>query len=296
MKTDREKAVLGVDLGGTNIRVGKVVNNSIVKTVSKKLPEDKDTNANSVINTIINVISEIIDDDIVGIGIGIPSVLDRKNGIIYDVQNIPSWKEVHLKDILEKQFKKTVFINNDANCFAIGERVFGKGQKYENFVGLAIGTGIGGGIINNGSLLKDVNCGSGEFGEMKYLDARYEDYCSSLFFQNKHNTDGFALYNMAMSGNLKALEIFKTFGAHLGNMVKTVLFALDPEAIIIGGSIAESRIFFEDSMWNEIRNFTYPKSIDRLTIEYSDLGNNAQILGAAALYIDGVKLTIPKIL
>jgi len=230
-----------------------------------------------------------MDDDIAGIGVGIPSVLDRKNGVIYDVQNIPSWKEVRLKEILEKKFNKKVFINNDANCFAIGERVFGKGQKYENFVGLAIGTGIGGGIINNGSLLKDVNCGSGEFGEMKYLDARYEDYCSSLFFQNKHQVDGFDLFNMAMSGDLKALKIFKTFGMHLGNMLKTVLFAFDPEAIIIGGSIAGSHIFFEEEMWNEIRNFTYPKTIERLVVEYSDLGNNAQILGAAALYIDSSK-------
>ena len=289
MKSYKEKAVLGVDLGGTNIRVGKVVDNSIVNTISERLPEDKDTNADSVINTIINVISQIMDDDIAGIGVGIPSVLDRKNGIIYDVQNIPSWKEVRLRDILEKKFNKKVFINNDVNCFAIGERVFGKGQKYENFVGLAIGTGIGGGIINNGSLLKDVNCGSGEFGEMKYLDARYEDYCSSLFFQKKHQVDGFDLFNMAKSGDLKALKIFKTFGIHLGNMIKTVLFAFDPEAIIIGGSIAGSHKFFEEQMWNEIRDFTYPKTIEKLTIEYSDLGNNAQILGAAALYIDGSK-------
>jgi len=248
----------------------------------------KDTNANSVINTIIKIISQL-EDDVVGIGVGIPSVLDRKNGIIYDVQNIPSWKEVHLKEILEKHFNKKVFINNDANCFAIGERVFGIGQKYENFIGLAIGTGIGGGIINNGSLLKDVNCGSGEFGEMKYLDARYEDYCSSLFFKKKYNIDGFDLYNMALSGDSKALEIFKTFGFHLGNMIKTVLFALDPEAIILGGSIAGSNLFFEEAMWNEIKDFTYPKSIEKLTIEYSNLGNNAQILGAAALYIDGSK-------
>ncbi|MCP4181370.1 MAG: ROK family protein [bacterium] len=288
MDTKDKITVIGVDLGGTNIRVGKVVGNSIVKTISKKLPKDKDTNADSVINTITDILSQVIDNDVDGIGIGIPSVLDRKKGIIYDVQNIPSWKEVHLKDILEKHFGIDVFINNDANCFAIGERVFGKGQKYESFVGLAIGTGIGGGIINGGSLLKDVNCGAGEFGEMKYLDARYEDYCSSFFFKNR-NVDGFDLYNLAMSGNLKALETFNEFGVHLGNMVKTVLFAVDPEAIIMGGSIAKSHIFFEEAMWNEIRNFTYEKSIKRLTIEYSDLGNDAQILGAAALYIDGIK-------
>ncbi|HJO95188.1 MAG TPA: ROK family protein [Victivallales bacterium] len=288
MKSDSKKAVLGVDLGGTNIRIGKVVGNSIVKTISEKLPDDKDSNADSVINTINKVIYQLMGDDVAGIGIGIPSVLDRKNGIIYDVQNIPSWKEIHLKDILEKEFDRSVFINNDANCFAIGERIFGKGKKYENFVGLAIGTGIGGGIINNGSLLKDVNCGAGEFGEMKYLDARYEDYCSSFFFKSR-NVDGFELYNLAMSGNLKALETFNEFGTHLGNMIKTVLFAVDPEAIIIGGSIADSHIFFENSMWNEIRDFTYPRSIQRLKIEYSELGNSAQILGAAALYIDSSK-------
>ena len=92
-------------------------------------------------------------------------------------------------------------MNNDANCFAIGEHLFGVGKEYKNLVGLVVGTGVGGGIVNDGSLMKDVNCGSGEFGEVGYLDSRYEEYCSGLFFKSKYNTDGGLLFDKACNAH-----------------------------------------------------------------------------------------------
>ncbi len=121
---------------------------------------------------------------------------------------------------MESEFNVPVFIDNDANCFAVGERLYGKGRQYENFVGLAIGTGIGAGIINRGRLLEDSNCGSGEFGEISYKDKRYEDYCSGLFFKNKYNIDGKTLCKKAKNNNRAALKIFEDFGYHLGNAIK----------------------------------------------------------------------------
>lgn len=79
----------------------------------------------------------------VAIGIGVPSVVDREKGIVYNVVNIPHWEEVHLKEILEACFSVPVYVDNDANCFALGERIFGEGKTVDNFVGLTLGTGLG---------------------------------------------------------------------------------------------------------------------------------------------------------
>lgn len=277
--------LIGVDMGGSNIRAGLIVNGKIEAIQANKLPEGKEYNA--VMQTVFATIDAVFTPDVIGIGIGFPSVVERKRGIVYNAQNIPSWIEVPLKEIIEKKYGCLTLVNNDANCFALGERIFGKGQKFENFVGLAIGTGVGGGIINRGKLLLDVNCGAGEFGEMSYLDARYEDYCSGVFFDKKHSTTGEALFSKAAAGDPSAMKIASEFGYHLGKLVQTVMLAVDPEAIIIGGSIAKAAQYYEKAMWESIKTFSYPKSVEKLVIEFTD-NSQIQILGSAALYIDAL--------
>jgi len=228
-----ESSVIAVDLGGTNIRSAKILNGRMQDKFNAKLPADKHENAESVIKTIFHAIEQCGTHGIDGIGIGVPSVLDPGGGTICNLQNIRSFRQIHLKSILEDEFHKTVYMNNDANCFAIGEHLFGTGKAYKNFVGLVVGTGVGGGIVNNGSLMKDVNCGSGEFGEVGYLDGRYEDYCSGLFFENKYNTEGGELFVKASNGDTDAQKIFEEFGQHLGKLLKTIVLTIDPEAIIM---------------------------------------------------------------
>jgi glucokinase len=116
------------------------------------------------LQVIFQLIDPLINKNIKAIGIGVPSVVDIENGIVYDVQNITSWKEVALKKLMEEEFQIPVLINNDANCFALGEKYFGKGQNLHSMIGLTIGTGLGAGIIINDKLYAGVNCGDGEFG------------------------------------------------------------------------------------------------------------------------------------
>ena len=150
-------ALIGIDLGATNVRVARIFEHKIEKIVSD--PISNTDNAESLIEQIKSMISSVINDDIYAIGIGVPSVVDVEKGIVYDVQNIPSWKEVPLKDILEKEFNKPTFINNDANCFALGEKYFGVGKGSKSMVGLILGTGFGSGLILNNILYSGKNCG-----------------------------------------------------------------------------------------------------------------------------------------
>ena len=274
------KAVIGVDLGGTNISIGKVVNGNVIKENKQAVPAK--AKKEIILDLVKDTIKSVFDKDVIAIGMGIPGFVDRKNGIVYNLQNIPSWKEVHIKDVLEKEFKVPVFIENDANCFAIGENIFGKGQETENFVGVTLGTGLGAGIISNNSILNDLNGGSGEFGMIPYLDASYEDYCSGKFFTKKYESDGEKVFKRAKKGKKKALKAYKKFGIHLGKYIKTVIFSVDPEKIILGGSIINAKDFFEKEMNNEVANRNISENQKNIVIEFSEMKNSA-ILGAAAL-------------
>lgn len=277
--------LLGIDLGGTNVRVGLIVDNVLKKVASS--PISKSAEESVVLNEIFALVDELMDKDVSGIGVGVPSVVDTEKGIVYDVQNIPSWKEVHLKEILEKKYNVPVYINNDANCFAAGEKYFGKMKNCRNGVGVIMGTGLGAGIFTDGRLYSGTNCGAGEFGMIPYKESIYEAYCCGQFFKNEFDTTGEEAYNRALKGDKEALNMFCQLGQHLGNAIKVVLYTYDPEIIILGGSVSRAFSLFKESMWKEVRTFAYQNSLKNLVIEPSELDQVA-LLGAAALYYDAL--------
>jgi glucokinase len=279
----KEKSIIGVDLGGTNIRVGKVKNNNIIDLFSQQI-----TSLGSeaiVLDEIINSIYKVFDNSVLGIGVGVPSVVDVKTGIVYDVQNIPSFKEVKLKKILEEEFKVPANINNDANCFAVGEKYFGSGKNYNDIIGLIIGTGLGAGIYTNGKLYCGANCGAGEFGMLPYKDGVYEDYCSGKYFTNNFMATGENIFCKAEKNDKDAIKIFTDFGTNIGNAISAIVLAIDPEIIILGGSVSMAFKYFKKSMEKVFNNFPYQNSIKNLKIVKSEL-EHVSVLGAAALYYE----------
>lgn len=284
--------VLGIDLGGTYLKIGLVQNGIIVKQTSKSV--DKNATEEETIFSLFEVIDSIINPDVIAIGIGVPAVVDPLTGIVYDVQNIPSWKKVALKEIVEKRFNLPVYLNNDANCFALGEKIFGKGKNYENFIGLSIGTGIGMGIIINNNLYNGVLCGAGEVGMLPYKDGILEEYSSSFFFSKNYHQTAEKLSLSAAKGDENALQAYAEFGLHLGECLKSILYMYAPEAIILGGSISKSFSLFRESMELSLQSFAYQKQIEDLKIETSNLEGIA-ILGAASLCLQNVENSIlPK--
>jgi len=284
MKSSKKITLIGVDLGGTKVAAGLVNGSKIIKQKYSLIPNQSE-NEQDIIDTIIEVIDSVYTKDVEGIGIGIPSLVDREKGIVYSVQNIPSWRKIHLKASLENHYNLPVYLDNDANCFALGEYRFGAGKGDEDFVGITLGTGMGSGIISKGHLLNDANCGSGEFGSIPYLDGIYEDYCSGKFFKTHYNKTGEEIFKQAKKGDLEALKAYEEFGFHLGNTIKTIMFSVDPKKIIIGGSIANSKDFFTESMHRSLNNFPYKESVNNLKVKFTNTANIA-ILGAASLYFD----------
>jgi glucokinase len=275
--------IVGVALGGTNARAAVVRDQELAEVSSIQI--NPQGSAEEVLDQLCGLIDGTDPGSTDGIGIGVPSVVDVEQGIVYDVVNIPSWKEVPLKSILEDRYGVPTLVNNDANCFAVGERYFGKGVGCRSLVGLILGTGFAGGVIVNDKLYAGKNCGAGEFGLIPYLDSIYEYYCCGQFFTRQFGTSGEEVHRKAIDGDEEALEVFMQFGRHLGEAVKTILYAYDPETIVLGGSVRKSFAFFEHAMWESVRDFAFPNSIKALTITVSELEHVA-ILGAAALHYD----------
>jgi glucokinase len=306
--------VIGIDLGATNIR-GAVVSgggaqalgegaarseggvavsgergisggDSLSDIISVRIHSDG--TMVEVLEDIYSVIDSLIDPTVAGIGIGVPSVVDVEAGIVYDVQYIPSWVEVPLKRLLEGRYGKPVFVNNDANCFALGEYHFGKGRGAGSMIGLTLGTGLGGGVIIHNKLFAGYNCGAGEIGLLPYKDNVLEYYCSGSFFRNVYGLDGVEVFDAALRGDARSLALYSELGIHVGQGIKAVIYTYDPELIVLGGSVSQAYDLFKETMWKEIRTLVYAKTLERLRVEVSELANSG-ILGAAALYYDAQK-------
>ncbi|MCK5782150.1 MAG: ROK family protein [Flavobacteriales bacterium] len=280
---NKEEAIVGVFLGGKVLYAGKVKNDRIVKSTSYTI--DNLASEEEVLDQVIKAIKEVFDDEVKGIGIGVPSLVDTENGIVYEVQHIPSWEEVHLKDILTDIFNVSIYVNNDANCFVVGEKYFGKAITKKNAVGLVIGTGLGAGIIVDNKLYSGINCGAGEIGMMPYKEHNIEYYVSSKSFLDKYEIDFQSLLERAKEGNKIALRIFEQFGEDIAMAIQITLFAYAPEIIILGGPTAIAYDFFKVSMMKELEKFPYKKVVENIEIEVS-MNIEMPVLGAAALLLD----------
>jgi glucokinase len=274
------KTTIGIDIGGTKIRIGKVQNGSIIDDTV--LATKAYRPQNEILADLIQGINKYIDKNVKGIGIGAPGLINEEKGIIYNPHNIPSWQKIHLKDKIESIFHIPVKISNDANCFALGENIVGAGKKYKNFVGLSIGTGVGAGIIINNLLYSGTLAMSGEFGNISYLSHNYEYYCSGQFFINCYQITGQEAYEKAMTADPKSIKIFDEFGTHLAKLIYTILLSLGPQAIILGGTITQSYRFFQKAMFEKINDFPFKKVLEQTDIIISEIPK-ISILGAASL-------------
>jgi len=279
----KDQMVVGVDIDGINLRVGSIKGNQTQKIQSIKLTSDQ--TKEYILEEVANGIARVLTSETVGIGVGVPSIVNVDQGIVYEVTRIPSWKEVRLKSFLEDRFNIPVYVNNDANCFTTGVKYFGEGLEYENVVGLIIGEGMGAGIILNGKLQSGSNCGTGEFGKLTFREHDYEYYCSSKFFKNEFGLTFDELLGKAEKNDHQALKIFEKYGYYLGTAIKAIIYSIDPDIIIMGGPVSNAYPYFSESMNLQMQSFAFKRTIARLKIGI-DSRQDMTLLGAAALYYD----------
>lgn len=259
---------IGIDLGGTKILIGIVDDFDNIKESFVEYTKADETKQ-VIIDQLINLINRYFSKEVTLIGVGVPAIVDASKGIVYNTVSIPSWDEVHLKEILEKTFNVPVQISNDCNCFARGIIHSPTYSKYDNMACITLGTGVGSGLIFNRHLYTGKDSLAGEIGSIQYLEKDYEFYCSSRFFLSK-GTTGKEAGEKAQQGDKNALLLWDEFGHHLGNLLHTVLFAYNPQVVIFGGSITYSYPFFEKAMMKRLYEFPYSNITNNLSIFTTD--------------------------
>ena len=276
--------VIGVDLGGTNIRAALVRGGTVLKHYACNVPTNEGIGA--VLEAIVDSIERVRVAEAKSIGVGVPGLVDQKRGVVYDIHNIAAWGKVPLRDMLEQRFGLPVRIDNDANCFVLSELYYGHARNCRNVIGLALGTGMGAGIVSNGRLHSGRDCGAGELGMIDYLDRDFEAYCSGAFFEEHYGLSGEKLYERALKGDGEALNAFAELGTHIGEAIRMISYAFAPDMVVIGGSVAQSNALFAEAMRESMQ-----RNLKIGHLPQVRFSNNTQsaVLGAAALYFDTIR-------
>jgi len=275
-----KKKVIGVDVGGTKTHLALIEDGKVIK--KSRILTDAYGTQDAVLDDLKNEIGKLLDDSVQGIGIGVPGLVDRESGVVFNVMNIPAWKNVPVKSILEQHFGITVEVGNDANSFALGEKHYGKAKPFSNVVCICLGTGVGAGVFVNGNLYTGNQSIAGEFCGIRYLDADFETYCSGKFFNQIYGHDALYFAKMAENGNANAKELFHKFGYNVGQLIQTVLFSYGPQAIILGGSLSKSFSIFKTGMQESLATFPHKNVLNSTMIDVSD-NDDIPVLGAATL-------------
>jgi len=294
---------IGVDLGGTNLRVAAIdASGQILNRVAT--PVAYDLGPEHVVGNIVDVIhkvrSAIATGALRGVGIGVPGFIDIDAGVVVGTANLPGFESFPVRDEIQRHLGTSIILENDANAAALGEKWMGAGKDVQNLILLTLGTGIGGGIIIDGKVLHGFLGMAGEFGHMTVFPDGNPCGCGNCGCLEKHasataiaamgrmmhfgrDTTSAKVYELAMAGNERAIWVFEAMGRALGIAIASLINAFNFPLYLLSGGPLPAWDLFAPTMFNEIkkRSFTYARSGTR--VEKGLLGADAGLFGAAYL-------------
>lgn len=290
------KQVLGIDLGGTAIKLGLFERDGTCLR-SKSIPTPQPAIPEAVVGAIADAIEKLDPNREAGaIGIGMPGPTDAAGRMARIAINLPDWVEVPLADWLEAKTGRSTIVANDANCAGLGEAWLGAGRSFRNFILLTLGTGVGGAIILNGELWIGHNGAAGELGLISFDPegapcnsgnrGSLEQQLSIGAIRRRTGKEPDELGRLARSNDPEALSFWRSYGRDLGIGLTSLIYVLSPQAVVIGGGVSASAEFFLPSAIAEIEQRVTLTSREGLQILRAELGNRAGTIGAAKLAID----------
>lgn len=311
---------LGIDLGGTNIAVGVVdEQHNIIGTASVKTncPRPAEEIADSMKEACLLALGEarLTLDDVSSVGVGTPGAVNEE-GVVEFSANL-GFLDTPLRDLVEERLGKPTYIENDANCAALGEAIAGCGGGVKDFVAVTLGTGVGGGIVLGGKLLTGINGAAGEIGHMVLekdgipcpcgRSGCFEQYASAtalvrqtreameqdrektsklwdLAEGDPENVNGLVLFTAAHAGDERALQVLDKYIGYLAEGVADLINIFQPEVLCIGGGISKQGDFLIKPLTEKVEQLRYTKHSKKQTkVCAATLGNDAGIIGAALL-------------
>ena len=299
MTQDDERQVLGIDLGGTALKVGRFnAAGKCLQVLTMATPQPATPPA--VLQVLIAAIEQLDPtQQAQAIGIGTPGPADATGRIARLAINLPDWVEVPLADWLEQQTGRPTIVENDANCAGLGEVWLGAGRSYQHLILLTLGTGVGGAVFINGQLFRGRQGAAGELGLITLHPegaacnsgnrGSLEQALSAQAIRRQTGQEPAVWGQLAAQGDRTALEFWRNYGRDLGIGLSSLIYVLTPEAIVIGGGICASAEWFLPAAQAEIAQRVVLPSRTGLQLVRAQLGNQAGMVGAAKLAIGLIK-------
>ena len=304
-----KRLAIGVDLGGTNLRVALVTKDGeIIRKVKEPV-------SGGVIDLTIRLAKSFVNEEIAGIGLGVAGLIDRENSKVFISPNLPAVEGVSLVSSIKEKFRVPVFIENDANAAAFGEKWIGVGKEFSNFVLFTLGTGIGGGIIHDKKLLKVAaeighitihadgeKCHCGNSGCLEsYASARAllskvisalesgrESILKGLFNGNFYKLTAEDIYRTALDGDILAREMLKDAGKNLGIGIANIINVMSPEAIVLAGGLTGAWDIYIQEAIREASRRSFKELFNKVKIIPSLLGDDAGVIGSAGIVFENM--------
>lgn len=303
--------VVGVDLGGTFVKAGIVQDGSVL--CIDKCPTQSDRGPEAVIDNIVGLIRQVLEHcqlgsaQLDGIGLAVPSPISADVRTPVDPPNIPCLNGVPVAERVAEVFGCRGVLENDANAAVLGEMFYGAHRGKKDLIVLTLGTGIGGGVITGGQLLRGATNAAGELGHILVapegrvcgcgrrgcleaqisiagLLARAAELCPDLSLHPE--TGPRVLAEAARDGNSNAAQVFAEMGTYLGTTIADLTNVFGPEAVIFTGGVSRTFDLFESTLWEALREHCrFPTLLNALSVEVSKIGEDAPILGAAAAFL-----------
>jgi glucokinase len=294
---------IGLDLGGTNLRAAAVDRNGkmLDKTAGRtQYSEGREAIIHDMVASISALRDKFGKENLSGIGIGVPGFISIKDGVIKNCANISTLENFPIRDEIGRRLDTTVILENDANAAALGEKWIGAGAGVDDLVMLTLGTGIGGGIISGGKVLRGVNGMAGELGHITAVPYGNPCGCGNRGCVEKHGSATAIIaqarmlglgkdltakdvYDLAMAGNEKAKLIFVSMGEAIGIVLAMMVNAFNFPLYLIAGGVIAGWDLFAPSMLEETRKRSFTFRVTDTRVEMAKLGNEAGLYGAAYL-------------
>ena len=285
--------VIGIDLGGTAIKLARFSRSGDL-LAEAQLPTPQPAMPGAVTMALCEAVEELDPQRLAAVvGIGLPGPMDATARVARVCINLPGWEEVPLADWLEPRLERRVTLANDGNCAVVGEAWRGAAQGYADVVLLTLGTGVGGGVLLNGSLFTGHNgaaaepgligvdpegpaCNSGNRGSL-------EQFASIGALRRLSEREPRELGRAAAAGDPEALAVWDRYGSSLGVGITSLVYMFTPQLVLLGGGLAGAAPHFLPALRREVESRVQAVSREGLRIEACALGNGAGRLGAARL-------------
>ncbi len=290
---------VGVDIGGTKINFALLKNWKKEKTKKVMTPQTKEEIVAVVEKNIRILTEDVSDSEIVGVGIGVPSLLDKKKEKILAPPNLKTLTGFSLAKFIEKDIGIKTVLENDSNCFALAEAMIGAGKGCSIIVGITVGTGIGGGIVfkrgNEYEIYEGAFGRAGEIGHMVFdyrgFDCNcgskgcFEGYASEKFFKRRTSLSSIEIEKKAKKGSKKAKYLYREFARNLADGLASVINILDPEVIVIGGGFSKASSLILKPLREELEERVFLTESKKFAkIRITKLGEFAGAIGAGLLF------------